>query len=381
MSEARITARAAGLAALFLMPLGAAAVEEMDPAAFLSAYKSSVAGNASGCFVRLADEEVSRRFESLLEAVLAGDAAAADEEAEGLEAAGVRYRVVRLVGTAGPVLGFMEAVRPGDPDYRGWGAVLARPGPAGRVVYGAPHPKADLYSEEIAFQAFLANPLALAAVLAGAHRNAVGDGDGDGAPDSDAANDTENLFHAVTRRLARRGLDRGEPLWFLQFHGAADRDAEPSVVGSDGSGAPFIRPGSPLAAIDSAVDDAGHITMGVCGLREGEGDDEDGAYALDASNNLQGAMLAALGQRHAFMHFEIERTARDEWRAGAGPGHDGIAGLLEAIASILASTGPSAPPPLPARISFQPAASEAPAGFLADTGSAFRFMDGPACGW
>lgn len=387
-SEARCTPRlgahaslAAGLLILFFVSNATAAVEEMTSVEFLAAYKNTVANNGSGCFVRLTDEAVTQRFESLLDAVLAGDADAAGVEVDGLGAAGVRYRLVSLGDTAETVLGFMEAAVPGDADYRGWGAGLVRPASTGRVVCQAPHAKADLYSEEIALQAFLDNPLARAVVLAGAHRAAVGDGDGDGAPDSDVANDTENLFHALTGRLARRGLARGEPLWFIQFHGAADRDTDPTVVGSDGSGAAAIRAGSPLAAIDHAVDAAGSVTMGVCGLWEGEGDDEDGVYALNASNNLQGAMLATLGQRHAFMHFEIERAARDDWHAGAGAGFDGIGDLMGAIASILGAAGPSSPPSIPVRISFRPASSDIPAGFLADTGGPFRFTDGPASGW
>lgn len=374
-------AHAAGLIILFVTAYAGGAVEEMTSAEFLAAYKNTVADNGSGCFVRLTDEAVTHQFESLLDAVLAGDDTAAGAEVDGLGAAGVRYRLVGLGDTAETVLGFMEAAVPGDADYRGWGAVLVRPAITGRVVCQAPHAKADLYSEEIALRAFLVNPLARVVVLAGAHRAAVGDGDGDGAPDSDVANDTENLFHALTGRLARRGLARGEPLWFIQFHGAADREADPTVVGSDGSGAAAVRVGSPLAAIDHAVDAAGRVTMGVCGLWEGAGDDADGVYSLNASNNLQGAMLATLGQRHAFMHFEIERAARDDWHAGAGPGFDGIGDLMGAIASTLGETGPSSPLSLPVLINFQPAASATPADFLADTGAPFRFTDGPACGW
>ena len=375
----------AALAACLIILFGTAhasgAVEEMTSAAFLEAYKSDVAGSGSNCFVRLTDEAVTHQFESLLDAVLAGDDTSAGAAIDELGVAGVRYRLVSLSDTAEPVLGFMETAVPGDPDYRGWGAVLVRPASAGRVVYQAPHVKADLYSEEITFRAFLDNPFSRAVVLAGAHRTAVGDGDGDGAPDSDVANDTENLFHALTGYLARRGLAQGAPLWFIQFHGAADRDTDPSVVGSDGSGIASLPAGSPLVGINNVVDETGHVTMGVCGWREGAGDDEDGVYALNASNNVQGAMLATLGQRHSFMHFEIERTARDEWHAGAGSGFDGIGDLMGAIATTLSGTSPSSPPALPAWINFQPAASEVPPGFLTDAGSPFRFMDGPACGW
>jgi hypothetical protein len=372
---------AAGLIILLGAAHAAGAVEEMTSAAFLAGYKNSVADRDSTYFVRLTAEAVTRQFESLLDAALAGDDTAAGAAIDELGVAGVSYRLVSLNDTAEPILGFMETAVPGDPDYRGWGAVLVRPASAGRVVYQAPHVKADLYSEEITFRAFLDNPLSRAVVLAGAHRAAVGDGDGDGAPDSDVANDTENLFHALTGYLARRGLARGEPLWFIQFHGAADRDTDPSVVGSDGSGIASLPAGSPLVGINNVVDEAGHVTMGVCGWREGAGDDEDGVYALNASNNLQGAMLSTLGQRHSFMHFEIERTARDEWHAGVGSGYDGIGDLMGAITAALFGTGPSSPPSLPARINFQPAVSGVSPGFLTNTGSPFRFMDGPACGW
>lgn len=375
---------AAALFVLFVTTHATGAVEEMTSAEFLATYWETVAERDSGYFVPLMDEAVTHQFESLLDAVLAGELDAAGAVIDELGGAGVRYRLVSLNDTVEPVLGFMEAAVPGDEVYRGWGAVLVHPSSAGRVVYQAPHVKFDVYSHAITFRAFLDNPFSRAAVLAGTHRYAVGDGDGDGAPDSDVANDTENLFHALTGHLARRGLAQGAPLWFIQFHGAIYRDTDPSVVSSDGSGVASLPAGNPLVGINNVVDAAGHIKMGVCGWWEGAGTDEDGAYALNASNNLQGAMLATLGQRHSFMHFEIDRPTRDQWAdpiAAPGPGYDGIGDLMGAIAATLSGTSPSSLPSLPARISFQPAASGLPAGFLADTGSPFRFVDGPACGW
>lgn len=179
-----------------------------------------------------------------------------------------------------PVYGFLEKVSPGHPDYRGWGAVLIRPYGDSYTIYQAPHVKADVYTEDITLDAFVDDENARIAIFAGTHRNANDDGDGDGEPDSDVAHDTENLFHALTIFLANKGLTDSKLYWFIQMHGATDRTSEPTIVGSDGADIPTPTSNSPLAQIDDAVDDAGYVTMGVCGWPEGPNDDEDGDYLL-----------------------------------------------------------------------------------------------------
>ena len=309
---------------------------------FLTQFKNSVAGKETGEFVRLTDTNIENHFRTLLSALLANDLMTAESEIGALDDLDVRYNLVELTDTGddGPVYGFMESVTPSDPDYQGWGAALIRPMAAGYIIYQAPHVKADLYSENIALDAFMdSDNNARVAMFAGTHRYANGDDDGDGEADSDVAHDTENLFHALTDYLANQGQGIGTPYWFIQIHGAANRGSEPTVVGSDGAVSepphPTLTSNSHLVQIDDSVDAEGYVSMGVCGWVEGPADDEDGDYLLSATTNVQGNLLESLALRQTFMHFEMERTARDEYIAASGPGYNGIIGLLQAIVTVL----------------------------------------------
>ena len=320
-------------------------VEQLTSAEFMTQFKASIAGRDSNKFVRLTAPIVENHFQELLSALLDNDLTTAQSEIEALNALDVSYKLVQLTDVVGgPVLGFMESVLPGEPNYHGWGAVLVRPLATGYTIYQAPHVKYDVYTEDITLDAFVDDVNAHIAMFAGTHRYANGDADGDGEPDSDVAHDTENLFHALTVYLANQGLTDSAPYWFVQIHGAADRTSEPTITGSDGavSGPPYpaLTPNSPLVQIDDAVDIAGHVSMGVCGWYEGSGNDEDGDYLLAATTNVQGDFLESLGLRQTFMHFEIERSARDSYIAGSGPGHDGILSLLDAIRTTLDATPP-----------------------------------------
>ena len=87
--------------------------------------------------------------------------------------------------------------------------------------------------------------------------------------------------------------------------------------------------------------DEGALVAGVCGYDSGAlvVDEKgvelrlDGLYTLCATQNRQGWMLEERGMRDSFMHFEIERSAREDYAAGAGPGFDGVGTLLDAIRS------------------------------------------------
>jgi len=307
---------------------------------FLTDFKNSVAGEGTGEFVRLTDTDIENHFRALLSALLENDLTTAESEIGELDILGIRYKLVELTDVSNTVYGFMESVLPNDQDYRGWGAALVRPLADGYIIYQAPHVKADWHSEDITMDGFTdSDNNARVAMFAGTHRYANGDSDNDGEEDSDVAHDTENLFHALTNYLANRGQDAGTPYWFIQIHGAIDRDSEPTIVGSDGavSGPPHptLTSDSHLVQIDDAVDTEGHVSMGVCGWIEGPADDEDGYYFLCATTNVQGDLLGSLGLRQTFMHFEIERAARDDYDADSGPGYNGIVGLLQAIETVL----------------------------------------------
>ncbi|MBS1253397.1 MAG: hypothetical protein MAG451_02446 [Anaerolineales bacterium] len=306
-------------------------IETLSSAAFMAQFDDSVGGRSSHTFIPLTDPTTNVYFATLLDAVLAADLEAAQLAIDALDAVGVRYKLVYVNDVAnGPALGFMERVGPGDPDYRGWGAVLVRPATAGTRVYQAPHVKADAYSEDMALQAFV-EAGARAVMFAGAHRYANGR---DHAV-ADVAHNSDNLFHALTLHLARRGQVAGAPYWFIQFHGARDRDSEPDIVGSHGADDPLVFTESPLVLTDAAVDGAGHIGMGVCGWPEGPSDTEDGDYYLCATTNVQGDHLDSLGLRNSFVHLEIERHVRNDYRAGGGAGYEGVLTLMAGLRNTL----------------------------------------------
>lgn len=323
--------------------LATAALSAQAPVAttasqFLSSYKSNLAADAAGEFTRLTDPDVEQAFTDLVDALLAGDLVAANDQIDALELLDVHYQLIEITDAPGQlqVLGFREAVPRSHADFKGWGPVLVRPHGALDVVYQAPHPIDDQFTEKIMLDAYLGDASAAVALFSGSRRHSNGDGDGDGQEDSDVAHDTENLFHLMTVHLA--SVTAAEPAFYVQVHAAANRTGEPLITGSDGADRPpepDITNGHPLVAIDDAVDADGHLSMGLCSFSEGPGDDEDGDYELCATTNLQGDFLETVDQREQFMHFELQRTARLSYDAGSGPGYDGIRGLFTALRSTL----------------------------------------------
>lgn len=302
---------------------------------FLTRFKDSVAPQNSGYFVPFMDAVAELHFESMTEALLQDDLAGAEVELEALEGLGITYGLFRLRNTPFPVRGFFELALPGDSDYKGWGAVVVNPLSSGYTVYEAPHVQYEAFTDDIAVEALVTNPYSVALILAGANRLANPDADGDGWPDADVAHDPHSLFNALHHHLAMRGISLFTPYWFIQIHGATDREIEPTVTGSNGDALPQMTEFHRLAKIDEAVDIQGLISMGVWGWWEGPNDDEDGRYALNGVINIQGDLLGFLGWRDSFMHLEIERQARDEYHAGVSPGYQGILGLLDTIATEL----------------------------------------------
>ena len=316
---------------------------EMDTADFLLEFKMNLADRGSGFFNPLVSPAEQLRFCFLAQTLRDGDLYHAADIVADLESDGCHYRLFRLNDTAMDIFGFMESVSPGHPDYRGWGTVLVRPGSVGHVMVQAPHVKYEVYTEEIALLAFLSNPNAVVLIMAGTHRYASDDLDFDGEADSDVAHDPHSLFHPLTLCLAQAAVTDGSPYWIMQFHGAYDRASEPDVVLSNGAEFPFIQSGSPLVAIDDAVDAEGYLSMGVCGWFENPNDAEDGVYELTATSNIQGRALARAGLRESFMHFEIERHTRNAFHSGVDPGFTGVLMLLDDIAAVLGT----APAPTP----------------------------------
>ncbi len=329
-------------------PTPTIAVEPMTLAQFMEAHDATVAGAGSGFFLPLDDPIIEAAFEGLLGALQVGDLAAARAFVEALETRSAHFRLVEITDlSGGPVYGFLEDAHPGDPGYTGWGAALFRTAPSGYRVYGAPHVWADLHTEDIAAQGFGDDVGAAALLLAGTHRDAVGDLNTNGYSDSDVAHETKNLYHHLTATLAEQGLSAGTPYWFIQVHGAADMASEPDITASNGADAPGMNAASPLVLVDDEIDTRNNVVSGVWGWWEGAGDDQDGDYALRATTNLQGDLLETMGLRDSFMHFEIEWTLRNAYHAGTGAGYDGVLDLLEALRGVV-GTGPF-PTPTPTR--------------------------------
>jgi hypothetical protein len=361
---------AANTATCATLPAGTVAVFT-DERAFLERFRTSVAAKGSGHFTPMAEDDPARTpFAALLNALQVNDEPGAATQIAVLATQDVGYTVVQVelaAGGANPevVRGFMERVCPGElgaaePDYRGWGAALVRATPGCTRIYQAPHVRDDWLSEDIALRAFADDPHACVVMFAGASRFVVGTPPA--ATPADVAHTTDNLFHALTMHLAT--ADSPVRYWFIQIHGMADRDDEPSIVGSNGAGTnptvavpnpPDLECEHPLERIDDAVDGEGRLTMGVWGWGtpdatmacDPEGEQEDGLYSLVATTNVQGDYLAATpspSMRDCFMHFEIERSPRVEYattvadpEAATSAGYLGILDLMTAIRMTLGS--------------------------------------------
>ena len=307
-------------------------IEGLTVAEFETKLYRTVAERGSHAFLPLTEPVLLGCFEAMLDALLAGDIAGTELPLAELHRSGVPACLLRIRDVTGqPVIGLMEGVGPGTQGYRGWGAVLVRPGDAGDRIYQAPHVKADLYTASITLRAFLEDRRGSAAVFAGAHRYA----NGRKRPVADVAHGTENLFHGLTVYLARRGQATGRPFWFIQFHGSRDRPGQPVITASNGAAMPALTTACALVRIQAAVGREGCLKMGVCGWTDGSQSDQAGSYLLTARDNIQGQFLESIGLREHFMHFEIGYEARRQYHAGHEPGKSGILHLLEAIRQTL----------------------------------------------
>lgn len=187
---------------------------------------------------------------------------------------------------------------------RGWGRVYVSLGDGRpRWTVQAPHPVADLHSEQLAVGTLLAVPRGVL-VLAGAHRDAGRGGS------ADAAHRTDTVFDAVCDMLAGQGLPA------LQVHGYAD-DSLPDedVIVSTGRG-------------DTAQQQAGRLAeaLTVRGLAVCRAE-RDRCGDLEGRKNVQGVRADTL--RVPFLHVEFSRSVR----SGKEPTEDAVGALSEVARS------------------------------------------------
>lgn len=370
--------------------------EQMPFDKFRSDYHDTRAQGCSGFWTNLGNQIIKQYFTAILRVLLdsmlspAARDIALNDFLMLLDGSCIKYKLVKIDSDPN-ILGFMESVIPGDKDYKGWGAVLVRTNATGHIVYQAPHPIYDGFTDTIALDAFMADPDAAVLMLAGTHRFAScpatlpedcdkrdPEDPGTGCSthnnglepqvDSDVTHATkeDNLFQVLTRHLADEHGNSGPDYTFVQIHGSMNRDdipSDPTITASDGvpcsnntnaadcadatmACMPTPPPSIPLINISTKVRAGQHISIGVCGHYEGgtivdENSNTvclDGNYNLCANNNVQlrQAIEPAFMDRLHFMHFEIETTARGEYEMGrktpnATNGYLGVLDLLEAI--------------------------------------------------
>ncbi len=294
------------------------------------AYKRTVGGKHSNLFVPIPEGSAPRAFGRIVDALLADDVTAAAREIAALEAQRIMYTLVRCADGGGkPIWGFLECVRPGTPNYRGWGAALVRPGANQHTVYQAPHPQSDSWTDNLAFDAFVADPHASVVLFAGTNRYA----NGREPATADVAHTTDNLFHLLTVWLATRGYSAGRPFWFVQLHGSSDRQKQPMITISNGTFTPHSETLAAMRKIERRVQAQGYLTIGVCGDKQANG--RTRSYLLCGTGNAQGDLLERLDLRHTFLHCEIAESVRTAYRREDEPSHSAIHHFLAAVRDVL----------------------------------------------
>jgi hypothetical protein len=253
------------------------------------------AGLDAGAPYRQPLPDERRRLLSALQALRAGDARRAADEAGAL---GYTVRTGTDRETGRP---FGLAVNPVD--ERAWGLYLVDLSAPSRLAVEVPHPNFDLHTEEIGLALYRAVPGSVLAV-AGTHRRAGG-GTGD------VAHRTDSMFHAVASDLAEQGLPQ------VQLHGFHDENLpDADVVISPGAG----DVGDSVRQVAERIDDE---RLRVCrSWRQDCG-------RLEGTRNQQGRDAAERGT--LFVHVEISRTVRDD--------HTAWSSLVRALAAT--DLGPS----------------------------------------
>jgi hypothetical protein len=179
------------------------------------------------------------------------------------------------------------------PIEKGWGIYAIRLDSASNIIVEAPHPLFDRNTPSIALQVYRALD-ARALLVAGAHRNANGEGS------ADVAHNTSTIFHEVHKTLSRHIASTSGNVIVLQIHGfhTSKHDGYPSVVVGFGE---EMQPAESVLGqqLEAAFVERG-ISVGLC----------IGDVWLDlcGERNVQAAAM----ERGVFIHIELDEEMRKD---------------------------------------------------------------------
>lgn len=277
------------IAALLLVALGlpgAAATrsvleESGDLQALVIAYKETLPGIDTNAYVEPSDEEAGQ----VVEAVRLAVGGLLPEASALLAPLGYELVLFQDVPTGNSHLLLRERA----PCGRCWGLyVLNLSGTARDVTVEAPHPLFDLFTPELAIEAYVRLE-AQEFLMAGTHRFA----NGQGSLVSDMARNPRSLFQRLHQELTDSGTQ------VLQYHGFALRNhpGYPDVVLSNGGPQPHVE----LFLLRDALEARGETV----GIYDGENWRD-----LGATVNPQGQHTRSIGGR--FYHLEHEFAIRND---------------------------------------------------------------------
>jgi hypothetical protein len=184
-------------------------------------------------------------------------------------------------------------LRESRPIEKGWGLYVLRMKSASNIIVEAPHPLSDRRSPSVALDIYRALD-AGALLIAGAHRNANGDGS------ADVAHAPESIFQSVHVALSQDIQAKAGEVIILQIHGfhTSKHEGYPQVVFGLGNN-PQRNEVALAERIRTALSEQG-ISTGICTSVESDLQD------LCAKTNIQGSTTKA----GMFLHIELDETIR-----------------------------------------------------------------------
>ncbi len=216
------------------------------------------------------------------------------------------YDVIRLSDAGSTYFGLQESNT--GADRKGWGSFLLRQGDASNALVQVPHPLNDINTPSISAQAFV-DSNARGLLIAGAHRNANGQGT------ADVAHLTESVFHEVHQSFVENASDLS--VW--QIHGF-NIDLHPEfpagidAVISSGTGSVTEFVLGLDQRIDNLPGDWTSHTYNTLNLNDplniATNEDLAGSTfsSLAATTNIQQQHITSLGGQ--FVHVELEQSFR-----------------------------------------------------------------------